>query len=1145
MNPGNVLAFNPLDEDGQHLNNRYRAGEFALYDEYDPLRKILLTPTGELYQEIQAETSKALTTSSSFSISTRPKAWCEKQARCPRQPASRRKNTPRSTMTAATPYSATSATTGSSAAPAPTTSTAAGAMTSSTPTITRIQTTVLTISPDTHPFYQDRAYGGAGRDVLIGNTGGDRLIDWVGEYNSYLVPYAPFGQASVSRTLQPFLPEFLYALSAGDGADFTRSGDTGADSLRNGEPEAELGLVLQKDTAWQDQTGAPADPQAGNIPGGARDVLRSAGFNDGTQDGFYVDSGIWTVVSGRYQVAPTALGGDAVSVFYVDEYIPSYFEMLATVRAVKPTGGYNANAYLIFDYQSPDNFKYAGVNVSTSKLVMGYRDATGWHDVVQTPYTTSLSAGADYNLFLSLNGNVAILKVNNKITLTYTFAARVDDYGMQHFLNEGMVGIGAKNSKAQIDNVVVQRLAPQATLVKNVEFTGEAADSEVLNWLFPAPPVQWMTADGRYIVSPGEGAIASNLVNMRVAPASVLGMTAKFSTAGEGGFVFDYYSPEDFKFVVISADSAQLQVGHYTSRTGWVVDAQKSLDTLTGDITLGISVADSSVSVTLDGSAALSHVYNSLLTDGAFGLLARSGEVSFDSFTIMTDDPAYSTPAVPKISISDATVKEGDNGTQAVTLTFTLSEAADFGVSVEYTTVAGTASAGTDYQSAMGTLTFAAGETSKQVTFYVLGDTLVESDETFSIELSNAVGATIADGTGTVTVTDNDTVVVPGISISDASITEGNRTNKTKVTVTVTLSQASTSPVTVQLATQDGSAVSGSDYVAFSGPLTFAAGEISKQATLTVNGDRTAEADETFKVILSSPVGATIVNESATVTIINDDGTALKAAETPAMADSPAALTSEDLDAIIAEAVGRWSAVIPYAGTVLNDVSFRIADYTGLTLGITGHNVILIDSDAAGYGWFVDSTPSDDMEFGQTQSAAAGRIDLLTVVMHEMGHVLGFKDTAASDTLMSDELPAGVRYSPAGLAASPTPASPLSTFLQFRPPSNGIPAGWVFEDGTVSRSSDYEGWWPRLRSWVTGSKPAHDALPAVLLMRGLASSGSMEDGASGIGKDISVIVNADHGNAGADLGQGQSWASDFVLNAGKKANPNAGIRIEV
>ncbi|MDA8435365.1 MAG: hypothetical protein M0Z98_05210, partial [Actinomycetales bacterium] len=67
--------------------------------------------------------------------------------------------------------------------------------------------------PDTEPSYEDRAFGGAGLDVLIGNTGGDRLIDWVGEFNSYLVPFSPFGIGTVSRQVLPGLPEFLYALS--------------------------------------------------------------------------------------------------------------------------------------------------------------------------------------------------------------------------------------------------------------------------------------------------------------------------------------------------------------------------------------------------------------------------------------------------------------------------------------------------------------------------------------------------------------------------------------------------------------------------------------------------------------------------------------------------------------------------------------------------------------------------------------------------------------------------------------------------------------------------------------------------------------------------------------------------------------------
>src|SRR5262249_42245827 len=78
-------------------------------------------------------------------------------------------------------------------------------------------------TPDSDPAYEDRGYGGAGVDVLIANTSGDRLIDWAGEFNSYVVPFSPNGNPTISRSLQPALMDFLYGLSASDGADPTRS----------------------------------------------------------------------------------------------------------------------------------------------------------------------------------------------------------------------------------------------------------------------------------------------------------------------------------------------------------------------------------------------------------------------------------------------------------------------------------------------------------------------------------------------------------------------------------------------------------------------------------------------------------------------------------------------------------------------------------------------------------------------------------------------------------------------------------------------------------------------------------------------------------------------------------------------------------
>src|SRR5262249_55558498 len=176
--------------------------------------------------------------------------------------------------------------------------------------------------PETAPTYEDRAYGGAGKDVLIANTGGDRLIDWVGEFNSYLVPFSPFGMATVSRTRQPFLDQFLYAISRSDGADPTRLADalaatppfTGTDAAQNGEPFGELGLVDQHDDAWHAQTGPPSDPQAGNTPGTHRDVIRSANYSPGggAASGMIVASGSWSISGGALQNAVTT--GDAVDV---------------------------------------------------------------------------------------------------------------------------------------------------------------------------------------------------------------------------------------------------------------------------------------------------------------------------------------------------------------------------------------------------------------------------------------------------------------------------------------------------------------------------------------------------------------------------------------------------------------------------------------------------------------------------------------------------------------------------------------------------------------------------------------------------------------------------------------------------------------
>ncbi len=489
--------------------------------------------------------------------------------------------------------------------------------------------------PDTAASYEDIAFGGAGRDILIANTGGDRLIDWAGAFNTYLVPFAPFGAFTISRSLQPGLFEFLYDLSEADGADPFRNGDP----LRNGEPDGEIGLVMQKDFAWQDQTGAPDNINPGNIPGGERDVIRGADFNtagatdeDGRVNGFAADSGSWTVEAGRLEVSPAARGLDAVSVFYVDEVLPSYFEISATINADKPTGGSKSNAYLIFDYQSPTDFKFAGIDISTDKLVMGRRTEAGWIIDVQT--NARLRPDVDYNLLLSINGSVATLVVDNTEVFTHVFETRTDVYGVVHGLNGGMVGLGADNSTARIDNLRVQVLQPETTLEATETFANGGGAVA-----FDAG--DWTVASGALV---GAGAATGNqaTIDFDVRAAYLLRVESTLETSGSAGLFFDRNGEDNYKFAVISAATNEVLIGHYTANRGIEIDVAVPF-AISGSEShqIEVTLSGTTVSVVVDGNTLAGYAFNASVVDGEFGLLALEGTVSVDAVTWLTDDPQY------------------------------------------------------------------------------------------------------------------------------------------------------------------------------------------------------------------------------------------------------------------------------------------------------------------------------------------------------------------------------------------------------------------------------------------------------------------------------------------------------------------------
>jgi hypothetical protein len=137
----------------------------------------------------------------------------------------------------------------------------------------------------------------------------------------------------------------------------------------------------------------------------------------------------------------------------------------------------------------------------------------------------------------------------------------------------------------------------------------------------------------------------------------------------------------------------------------------------------------------------------------------------------------------------------------------------------------------------------------------------------FSVNLSGGLNATIVDGVGVATIVNDD----PGISIDDVTVAEGTVNATVNAVFTVTQSPVTGGTTTVNWATSDGTAIAPGDYVAGSGTLTFAPLEATKTVTVTVLGDTTLEAHETFHVDLSGAIGTTIVDGLGIATIENDD----------------------------------------------------------------------------------------------------------------------------------------------------------------------------------------------------------------------------------------------------------------------------------
>ncbi|MFA5842324.1 MAG: Calx-beta domain-containing protein [Candidatus Gracilibacteria bacterium] len=236
---------------------------------------------------------------------------------------------------------------------------------------------------------------------------------------------------------------------------------------------------------------------------------------------------------------------------------------------------------------------------------------------------------------------------------------------------------------------------------------------------------------------------------------------------------------------------------------------------------------------------------------------ATKGTTTVHTVTLIDDD----TP--PSIIISDNSVAENDT-TATITLTMTGTSLSD--VSVDYATSNGTATAGTDYTAASGTITWTAGQTGdKTFNVPITNDTSDENNETVTLTLSNPIVGTISDGEAILTINDND--AEPTVQWTTAS--QSGVESVGTLTITAQLSESSEFDVTVPF-TLSGTASSG-DYFITASPITITAGNITEDITITVVDDSLDENNETLIVTMGSPTKATQGTTTVHTATLNDN----------------------------------------------------------------------------------------------------------------------------------------------------------------------------------------------------------------------------------------------------------------------------------
>jgi len=399
--------------------------------------------------------------------------------------------------------------------------------------------------------------------------------------------------------------------------------------------------------------------------------------------------------------------------------------------------------------------------------------------------------------------------------------------------------------------------------------------------------------------------------------------------------------------------------------------------------------------------------------------------------TILNDDAA-----TINLNIAAASVTEGNAGTVNLNLPVSLSAPAPAATSVPFTVIAGTATAGVDYQTTSGSVAIAAGATSAVATVVVNGDLLDENNETLTVNLGMPpVGYTVVTGSAIGTIDDDD--APPVISVSSPSVNEGNG-GTTPMTFVISLSEPSGLDVAFTRFTSNGTATVGSDYVGVpAGNQTIPAGQTSVSVVVSINGDVDVEADETLLLDVVQVGNAIPPSLSGTGTILNDDATIN-------LSIAAASVTEGNVGTVNLNLPVTLSAAAPAATSVPFTVNAGTAT-AGVDYQTTSGSVAIAAGATSGVATVVvngDLLDESDETLTVTLGAPPPNYAVLTA--------------SAVGTLLDDDAPPTVSVSSPSVNEGNGGTTPMTFVVSLSAPS-GLDVSFTraTTDGTATAGSDY------------------------------------------------------------------------------------------